>query len=300
MPASPSSSRLDLEREGVRAASRLPALLADANSLASTVAAGAHGRRRAGTGETFWQYRDYAFGDAATAIDWRQSARAPSRLFVRETEWETAATVRLWCDGTASFDYAANGVPPKRWRGQVIAMALGLLLTKAGEKIGPLCTRGGPGPARSGQTAVMALADHLLSALPMPAEDGALPSLPRGTSQAIFISDFYAPTDNIVAHIEGLAAAGTPCHLVQISDPSEESFPFDGRVLFEGQDPDAKPVLFGDAKAVQADYQAARRAHLGALKAVCARYGFTYLSHSTDNPPAATLAALHASVSGHR
>src|ERR1700755_3717352 len=78
---------------------RLPPLLVPADRVAATIAQGVHGRRRVGQGDSFWQYRPFLPGDAATSIDWRQSARS-DRAFVRETEWEAAQTVYLWRDGS--------------------------------------------------------------------------------------------------------------------------------------------------------------------------------------------------------
>ena len=49
-------------------------MLAQAEMLAATVAMGFHGRRRAGHGENFWQYRQAVPGDARSAVDWRRSA----------------------------------------------------------------------------------------------------------------------------------------------------------------------------------------------------------------------------------
>ena len=72
-----------------QAAATLPPLLVAAERVATTVAQGVHGRRRVGQGETFWQFRQYEPGDAATRIDWRESAKS-QRLYVRETEWEAA------------------------------------------------------------------------------------------------------------------------------------------------------------------------------------------------------------------
>ena len=43
---------------------------------------GLHGRRRAGPGESFWQFRPFVTGEAAARIDWRRSAR-DDRLYVR-------------------------------------------------------------------------------------------------------------------------------------------------------------------------------------------------------------------------
>ena len=84
-----------------QAASVLPPLLIAAERVAVTVAQGVHGRRRVGQGETFWQFRQYQPGDAASRIDWRESAKS-QRLYIRETEWEAAQSVWLWCDASAS------------------------------------------------------------------------------------------------------------------------------------------------------------------------------------------------------
>src|SRR5215211_8788207 len=87
--ASPSTLHRSLELAGT-----LPALMVAADRVAATVIQGVHGRRRVGQGDAFWQYRPYRDGDSASQIDWRQSARS-RHLFVRETEWEAAASVWL-------------------------------------------------------------------------------------------------------------------------------------------------------------------------------------------------------------
>lgn len=56
-------------------ASRLPPLLARAEQLAGTVLLGEHGRKRAGLGDDFWQYRPMMPGDTYRSIDWRRSGR---------------------------------------------------------------------------------------------------------------------------------------------------------------------------------------------------------------------------------
>ena len=80
---SPSADQL---RAGAEAASAaLPALMLSAERLAASLTAGAHGQRRAGTGEDFWQYRPATQGDTARSIDWRRSARSDGQ-FVRDRE----------------------------------------------------------------------------------------------------------------------------------------------------------------------------------------------------------------------
>src|ERR1700733_4053951 len=88
-------------------AALLRPLLIEAERVAPAVIQGVHGRRRAGVGETFWQFRPYAQSDAASRIDWRQSART-DKLFVREREWEAVQSAYLWADASGSMQYASD------------------------------------------------------------------------------------------------------------------------------------------------------------------------------------------------
>ena len=99
------ASVFKLEGEAQTLADRLPDLLLDALRVANTVVHGIHGRRRAGTGETFWQFRQFQSGsDPATVIDWRRSASSDT-LYVREREWEASHTFWLWPDVSPSMAF---------------------------------------------------------------------------------------------------------------------------------------------------------------------------------------------------
>src|SRR5688572_18328789 len=114
-----------LEREAHGLADRLPDLLIEADRIATTVAHGIHGRRRAGPGETFWQFRQFQTNDAAQLIDWRRSASS-DHLYVREREWEAAHTVWLWPDLSRSMDFRSHLAPvTKRERALVLMLAAG-------------------------------------------------------------------------------------------------------------------------------------------------------------------------------
>jgi len=75
-------------------AATLPRLVLEARRIAANVIHGLHGRRRAGAGESFWQYRRFVSGEPSQSVDWRRSAR-DDHLYVREQEWEAAHTVWL-------------------------------------------------------------------------------------------------------------------------------------------------------------------------------------------------------------
>jgi len=272
------------------AAARLPPLVVEAERVAATLMQGAHGRRRAGTGDAFWQFRPYVAGDAAARVDWRQSAKA-DRLFVRETEWEAAQTVVLWRDRTASMDWrSAKALPTKGTRADLLLLALASLLLRGGERVRLL-----PGPPRAfmGRGALPALADAL-------ARGGAVApqaelSLPRHARLVLF-GDFLQPVAEVSAALSSFAARPLRGQMMQVLDPAEESLPYAGRVRFEGLEGEAPALVprVEDVRALYAERLAAHRAALGAL-ARAAGWGFA--THRTDHAPQMALLALWQALS---
>ena len=127
----------DLRAEAEALARQLPNLnfKAEASEAAHI---GSAGRRRAGTGEQFWQYRRYAQEDAADRVDWRRSAKG-HELFVRETELETARTVLFWCDPHPGFNWKGEGdIRTKADEARLLMLTLGIMMSKDGERIGAL------------------------------------------------------------------------------------------------------------------------------------------------------------------
>ena len=99
---------------------------------------GVHGRRRAGPGETFWQFRPFVSGEPANRIDWRRSAR-DAHAFVREREWEAAQTLWLWFDRSPSMDFRSDLAQSRKLdRAAVLTLALADLAVRGGERVGLL------------------------------------------------------------------------------------------------------------------------------------------------------------------
>src|SRR6266852_4640080 len=110
--------------EAERLGAALPPLLVEAERLTSGVWLGVHGRRKAGMGETFWQFRRYRHEDPSSAIDWRQSAKS-QHVFVREREWEAAETVWFWRDASLGMRYSSSPNVVEKWeRATVLVLAL--------------------------------------------------------------------------------------------------------------------------------------------------------------------------------
>lgn len=278
-----------LEGEAHALADRLPELVLDAMRISSTVAHGIHGRRRAGPGETFWQFRQLGALDAATSIDWRRSASS-EHLYVREREWEAAHTVWLWPDLSASMNFRSHlSATTKRDRAVVLALAAAELLVAGGERVGLLgLTR--PSAARRAATR---LAEALVLHSASPELAQSLPPEVRLArfSGTILISDFLDPVDAIAARLRAIAGADVSGHLVQVLDPAEETLPYDGRAEFIGPE-DGAHWIADRVESLRERYQAKLAAHREALSDMARRLGWTLLVHHTDRPAAEPLLAL--------
>jgi uncharacterized protein (DUF58 family) len=283
-----------LRQRAEEAASSLPPLLVAAERVAATVAQGVHGRRRVGTGETFWQFRQYEPGDPATRIDWRESAKS-QRLYVRETEWEAAQSVYLWRDASASMTYAsARNLATKRARADLLALALAVLLVRGGERVTLL---GSGLPASHGRGVL----DRLALLLGHDAAGASLPSfepLPRH-SQLVLMGDLLSPLPEIQAIVARFAASGIKGHLLQILDPAEETLPFAGRVRFEGLEREA-PLLVSRVETVREAYEEKLARHREGLAQIARGAAWSFGTHRTDRPPHTALLALYATLAPQR
>jgi uncharacterized protein (DUF58 family) len=272
-------------------AARLPPLLVEAERIASTVALGVHGRRRSGPGESFWQYRRYQSGDAATLIDWRQSARADP-LYVRESEWMAAQSAWLWADGSASMRWRSRReLPEKRERALLLALALAALLLRGGERVGVI---GVARPPAMGRSVLPRLAAEMIER-----EDGeGIPpaSLPR-FGHAVLISDFLMEADTVARTVADWAGAGVRGHLVHLLDPAEEALPYSGRTHFFGLEGEGN-MLAPNADTLRDAYRAKLAEHRAALAEAARRWHWGFITHHTDAPPEPALLALHQALEG--
>ena len=300
----PAKEALSIRHEAEETAAVFPALLIEAERIAQTVTAGLHGRRRAGPGETFWQHRPYAFGDPVSAIDWRQSARAADRLYIRQTAWEAAAAIYLWRDPSPSLDYAsAGGLPTKARRANVLATALSILLSQAGERVGLLGEHRRPFQGRTAPARILEalLAQNQNGETRAEGASGSSPPLVHVSAGArvVLFSDFFTSPGAVEKAASGLAADGATGALVQICDPAEEAFPFEGRVEFRDMEsPDR--LIFGDARSVRQDYRDKFAAHRAALEDLARRTGWTFIAHATNRPPQTALLSLFTALGDAR
>lgn len=260
-------------------AHRLPRLVLEARRVSATLAHGIHGRRRAGPGETFWQFRPFSPGEPASRVDWRRSAR-DDRLYVREREWEAAHSVFVWIDRSASMAYSSDLAQcPKIERALVLGFALADAFVEAGERVGLM----GLLPPRASRRIVETFAEAI-AADRAGMEADLPPETPlRAQDEALLVSDFLTPIETLAPRIESLSSRGARGHLLMIADPVEETFPFAGQAVLEDVEGGGR-LRVGDAAAWGAGYRARLEAHRGALADLARRRGWTLTLHRTDRP----------------
>lgn len=272
-------------------AASLPRLVLDARRIAANVIHGLHGRRRAGSGENFWQYRRFASGEPASNVDWRRSAR-DEHLYVREQEWEAAHTVWLWPDRSRSMAFAsAPELDSKLERTLVVSFALAEVLVEGGERVGV--------PGLMAPTASRNVIDRMAQAiLHDTAARTSLPQAfaPNALAEIVVLSDLWSPAADIAAMLAGLSASGAHGTLVQVIDPAEETFPYAGRIEFVESE-GAGAITAGRAETWARDYTARLAAHRAEIRAATDRRGWLFSIHHTHRPASELLLYLHGALS---
>ncbi|WP_438990602.1 DUF58 domain-containing protein [Lentibacter sp.] len=269
------------------------ALLVRAEQLAAAVIPGGHGRRRAGSGDDFWQYRPVQLGDTLRMVDWRRSARSDAQ-FVRQKEWQISQSVFFWVDRARSMQFSsAPNLPEKIDRAQLLSLAVAILLSRGGEQIG---LSGENLPPRAGAKQLQRFAEFLTD---LKTEDYAAPQFETIKKNAfcVCVSDFLGDIEKIEKTLLEAATKGARGVCVQILDPAEESFPFRGRSVFDsvGGTMRHETLQAADLSARYLERLAARKAR---LKQICRQTGWTFYSHHTNTPAQSAVMWLHTMIEG--
>ena len=285
----------DLRTRAEALGQSLPPLLAEAEMLASTVMLGEHGRRRAGMGDEFWQYRPAHAGDSARMIDWRRSARSDAH-FVREREWQAAQSVTIWVDQGRSMGFSgATGREPKADRARLLALALAVLLLRGGERVG----LAGLAQPRAGRAQLLRLATRLAGE--GVGDDYAAPETEGMVShgRGVFLSDFLGDLQGIEAGLARAADRGVKGILIQILDPSEEEFPFDGRTIFESMGRSLSHET-KEAGNLRTRYLARLAERKDRISVLARAVGWHFSTHHTGSPAQSALLWAYRALEGGR
>jgi len=271
-------------------AATLPRLVLEARRIAANVIHGLHGRRRAGAGESFWQYRRFVSGEPSQSVDWRRSAR-DDHLYVREQEWEAAHTVWVWPDRSPSMAFASRQArDSKLERALIVTFALAELLVAGGERVGI--------PGLMSPTSSSSVIDKMGQA--MLHDDAARLSLPpsfvpSALAEIVVLSDFWSPIIEIKHMLAGLSASGAHGTLLQIVDPAEETFPYSGRIEFVEPEGGGE-ITAGRAERWAEDYIARVALHREQIRSETLKLDWLFSTHITSRSAAELLLFVHSGM----
>jgi uncharacterized protein (DUF58 family) len=280
---------LIMRHRAENAAAGLPSLMAAAERAVSTLYAGDHRQRKAGSGEKFWQFREYDPSDRPQDIDWRQSAKG-DRIFIRQKEWQTAQTILFWAQNDKGMSLkTGKALASKHETAVILSLALGILLIRAGERIGPLDE---PNRAGRSELALQHMGEFLCR---MPEHLPLTPALPLSEtlprqSSLVLAGDFLQPTDVIDKTLSTLAAQAPHGVLFQILDPSEADLPFNGRVIFRPFD-DSRDFSIANVPSIREAYRTRLKNHIEAVRTIAQRHGYGHVVHITRDDPRNALSA---------
>ena len=278
---------------GLELAEGWPQLLAQAQSLANSFIAGGHGRRRAGNGDTFWQFRPARQGDNLKDIDWRRTAQGDEN-FIRQNEWQAAQSIQFWVDGSASMQFHSSA-DSKHKRAAFVSLALAILLSNAGERVG---TIDGKLPTKQGRIQVEEMAK--LFSLPTKNDFGS-PEIDyfQSHSLMVFASDFFGDVKLLEKAVTAAANLQMSGVLLMILDPVEITFPFSGRTVFESMAGQIRHES-QQANGLKSKYLAVLKDRQDKLQALAQSVGWQFHCHTTDSSPADALIWLYGALGNQR
>jgi uncharacterized protein (DUF58 family) len=170
-------------------------------------------------------------------------------------------------------------------------LALAEILARSGERIG--C------PGVMEPISARNAAERLATALMHAPLTGGLPEVGmiRGWSDLVLIGDFLDEAPAIMERISPLARRGLRGHVVEVADPAEELFPYNGRTEFTDPETGSR-LVSGRAENVRDAYTNAYLARRSALGQSLRHLGWTFVTHRTDHLASEALVAVHMYLSG--
>lgn len=211
-----------------------------------------------GLSQEFAEHRPYIAGDEMRRIDWRVFART-DRLYIKESEEETNAPVRLLLDTSASLQFMPRDVSKLDYA-RFLTAALCYLAIRQGDRVGLACFNSEVHvllPTRGGQRHLQTI----LAALePLRAEGHTRigQTLLEQASQwkrrglAVLVSDLYDQEEEVVDAVTRVRRTGHDVLVFHLRDRAEKFL--EHRGTYEFRDLETNETLLADAERVRKSY----------------------------------------------
>ncbi|TWT57766.1 hypothetical protein KOR42_11320 [Thalassoglobus neptunius] len=223
---------------------------------------GSHRGQDRGFSVDFAEHRDYSPGDDVRFLDWKLSGRR-DRFYIRQFEDENQLTVTLLIDNSGSMTYCSqNSQMSKLEYATTLAASLmwvtceqrdlSRLMTFDGEQhLGSIFGRAG---LQRGFDELENILESATQNSDQKSEDDehwgglgkAVERIPR-KSIVVLLTDAFGDLDSLNRILARLRQMRCDVRLVQIIDPAEATFPFEGSVLFRDLEGQGEQVAIVDA-----------------------------------------------------
>jgi uncharacterized protein (DUF58 family) len=266
--------------------------VSDLQLLARTVVdglmSGLHRSPHSGSSIEFAQYRPYTQGDDLRKVDWRLFGRT-DRLHIKQFEEEATMRTTVLLDCSGSMDYTSHAVTKFDYA-RMLAATLAVLLRRQRDAVGLIAYHHELikyiSPI-SNDRHIRRILVELDNVDPEGHTDtpGALTYLgnvlkPHG--MVILISDLLHPIDEMIDHLKSLSARNQDVLVMQISDPAEQTFPFDETLTFV--DAETGEEQFAVPDAVREQYLANRQEHFEKIRHECLQAEIEITEFTTSEP----------------
>jgi len=259
-------------------------------------APGRHVSVRLGAGGPFFDYRGYAPGEDASAVDWKLYGRT-DRLMVRRLQQEARLDLVLLLDRSASMDFPRRRGAVTKWEASLqLAALLARLALGQGDRVGVstagtsleprLAPRGGPGGAAALAAALDGVGPTARSEAGLAGAVHALPGVVPPRAMVVVLSDLLEPSGPMLDAMASLRQARCEAAVFSVLSPEERLGPDPGAGVLRLIEPETGSEgarVSGDAW--RADYQRAIRGHEDRLHRGLATLGVELERVSTESSP---------------
>jgi uncharacterized protein (DUF58 family) len=237
----------------------------------------------------FTEHRPYTPGDEPKRIDWKAYGKT-ERYFIKQFEEETNLRTSIILDASGSMGFASRARLTKLQYASYIGAALGYLMVEQRDAVGltvfdegmrttitPHGTRthlkqiwkelehARPGRKTQTAAALHRVADALTR---------------RGL--VIILSDLFDRPEEVITAFKHFRHKGNEVIVMQILDPFERSFAFDGDAVF--RDLETGDELMSQPWHIRESYQEAMRSFVGRYERECRDNAIDYVLLDTATP----------------
>lgn len=254
----------------------------------------------------FAEHREYSPGDDLRYVDWKVFGRS-DRYFLKQYDEETNFNCHLLLDTSESMTYRSESAAVTKLEyGQYIAAALAWLVVQQQDAvgIGTFDSEVRSLLAPASQSGHLKHVFHALDSATGTGETSVGSILSqfadriRKRGLIILISDLFDDPEQIERGLRHLKHRRHDVSVLQLIDPAEQDFPFEGPTLFRGLE--GFPDQFSEPRALRDAYRAEFDSFVKGIGGVCRKLGFDHTLVRTDNTMDVALSAFLQRRSGSR